>query len=862
MKGCISVDFVTAGVNNEPGSLDEHAGFIIYGAGQNVLLGRNGSHSRNLIALPAAPKGRVHVVRWIHGHGGEGEDRRKDGDEDDRDHKLGHTHPPAHSHTHEQDITGAVVASEDGTVRLYARDALKDVLDWTAWHLTASWDLAAPAILCDWTRANDGGLFITAATTRGTIHAVTVPATDSMQLVHSFGNRKVTALAVERLPASESAALAIFAAVSDSTLRILVPLDEGGQWNERLALTGHHNWITWLSTIAVPDEQSRPALYIASASLDRTIRIWKIVSSDVMTGESVSNKNALLELVPQRTTFVSSAGVVYSCVTDALALGHDGAVYYARFLPPVSDTRPSISTVRIVSGSADRSVIVWRQGWGGVWSTDAQLGNVNTMGSIGTDHTFAFYATSMYADGDETWIVGAASTGAILFWKRTEAETGWTAQAPITGHCGRVEACVWGETPTTSIAASASFLLTLSQDQTTRAFARFSRPSTGYFEVGRPQIHGYDLKCLALVARTTVTGVFSGFELLSGADEKVLRVFTAPVDFYRQWPEGRVLLSDDALRSRLPAASATLSPLGLTNKSREDDTDPTFTRSDADDTSQHSDPPTETELQRASLWPETDKLYGHNQELFSVAVNASGTLAASAAKSHLAMEAALHLWQWTRTGVRVGTDVVTEHMSAPNQADGSGQWAPLATVAAHTLTVTKLVFSPDERLLLSVSRDRHFVVLQMTSPAQVIQRHEAHARIIWAADWCKTPAANGHFGFVTASRDRTLKSWCFDETTGQWICEQVVTMSHGVTAVAIRESGHLAVGDETGAVRLFLRIDEQWNEQSEMAVCGGGGIGACADITDLKWRPGPQLVLAVVSADHSVRIYNYSQYDM
>lgn len=40
--------------------------------------------------------------------------------------------------------------------------------------------------------------------------------------------------------------------------------------------------------------------------------------------------------------------------------------------------------------------------------------------------------------------------------------------------------------------------------------------------MARPQIHGYDLVCLAMLP---------GFRFVSGADEKVVRAFTAPQNF-------------------------------------------------------------------------------------------------------------------------------------------------------------------------------------------------------------------------------------------------------------------------------------------------------------------------------------------
>ena len=43
-----------------------------------------------------------------------------------------------------------------------------------------------------------------------------------------------------------------------------------------------------------------------------------------------------------------------------------------------------------------------------------------------------------------------------------------------------------------------------------------------WYEIARPQVHGYDLQCLALVNK---------YKLASGADEKVIRSFEAPKNF-------------------------------------------------------------------------------------------------------------------------------------------------------------------------------------------------------------------------------------------------------------------------------------------------------------------------------------------
>ncbi|KAF3829857.1 hypothetical protein GH733_001808 [Mirounga leonina] len=80
-----------------------------------------------------------------------------------------------------------------------------------------------------------------------------------------------------------------------------------------------------------------------------------------------------------------------------------------------------------------------------------------------------------------------------------------------------------------------------------------------WHEIARPQIHGYDLKCLAMISR---------FQFVSGADEKVLRVFSAPRNFVENFCAitgqslDLVLCNQD---SDLPEG-ATVPALGLSNK--------------------------------------------------------------------------------------------------------------------------------------------------------------------------------------------------------------------------------------------------------------------------------------------------------
>ena len=79
----------------------------------------------------------------------------------------------------------------------------------------------------------------------------------------------------------------------------------------------------------------------------------------------------------------------------------------------------------------------------------------------------------------------------------------------------------------------------MSKDQTTRFHGYWTRAGDKenylndrlslkktWHELGRPQIHGYDLQCLCMIDR---------FKFVSGADEKLLRVFEAPKIFLKNF---------------------------------------------------------------------------------------------------------------------------------------------------------------------------------------------------------------------------------------------------------------------------------------------------------------------------------------
>ena len=84
----------------------------------------------------------------------------------------------------------------------------------------------------------------------------------------------------------------------------------------------------------------------------------------------------------------------------------------------------------------------------------------------------------------------------------------WISVPTISGHYDGVHDLCWEPT-------HGEFLMSVSSDQTTRAHAPWiqeGQREVTWREIARPQIHGYDLKCLHVITPVL---------FVSGADEKV-----------------------------------------------------------------------------------------------------------------------------------------------------------------------------------------------------------------------------------------------------------------------------------------------------------------------------------------------------
>lgn len=196
-------------------------------------------------------------------------------------------------------------------------------------------------------------------------------------------------------------------------------------------------------------------------------------------------------------------------------------------------------------------------------------------------------------------------------------------------------------------------------------------------------------------------------------------------------------------------------------------------------------PPFEDQLARHTLWPETEKLYGHGFEISSVASSHDGSLVATSCKATSVAHAVIRLYD-------------------------TKDWREIKpSLEAHSLTVTCLRFSADDQYLLSVGRDRQWVVFQRDS--QKLYNYKlkesnpkGHSRMILSASWA--PLEAGRI-FATASRDRAVRIWKMQAEITE--CQTTLMASSPATAVdilsrCIGENMVVAVGTESGDIVLYI----------------------------------------------------------
>lgn len=639
----------------------------------------------------------------------------------------------------------------------------------------------------------------------------------------------------------------------------LYTADIPGDFRLQATLSGHEGWIRSLA-FTHENSSSTSDLIMSSASQDKYIRLWRIhQGKELPVAAAAGSDPALGAYLPGKALSNKAhrfkAGELdFSATFEALLLGHDDWIYSTAW-------RPKGDTLQLLSASADNSLSIWEPDEStGVWVCTTRLGEISAQkgATTATGSTGGFWTGLWSPDGETVLCLGR--TGSWRMWNHNSEQDRWNQRVGVGGHVQSVTGTAWSK--------SGDYLLSTSSDQTTRLHAQWKRADKAtWHEIARPQIHGYDLNCIDSLGES---------HFVSGADEKLLRVFNEPKAVAKLLSKLCGLDRDHV--QDMPDA-ANMPVLGLSNKAidtvegNQETSNAAIHELEGFDAASvvHGStlglnhPPLEDHLSRHTLWPEVEKLYGHGYEISALAASHDGSLVATACKASSIDHAVIRLFE-------------------------TKEWREIKPpLTAHSLTVARLRFSEDDKYLLSVARDRQWAVFRRDDMNKEVytmatSNPKGHARMILDAAWAPMPTR----AFATAGRDKQVKIWV--QEGGDYVCKTTIPQEHPVTAIDFlaHVAGrriYLAIGTEIGVLSIksfdadsleLLEsqvVDAKYASVSsrilELRTTNSFRYCPSNSITQLSWRPskqdlrqptsqdGEQIAqLAVASEDSSLRVFS------
>ncbi|KAJ7943101.1 elongator complex protein 2 [Quillaja saponaria] len=657
----------------------------------------------------------------------------------------------------------------------------------------------------------------------------------------SVGSKTMVALSLAELPGNDGQ---IVLAVGGLDNKIhLYCGGRAGKLVHACELKGHTDWIRSLDfSLPIGANDEANSIFLVSSSQDRGIRIWKMAQLSNVHSVYRKEKISLSSYIEGPVLVAGSSS--YQISLESLLIGHEDWVYSVEWQPPSVTTRDACYQPQsILSASMDKTMMIWQpEKTSGVWM------NVVTVGEL-SHCALGFYSGHWSPSGDA--ILAHGYGGSFHLWKNVGTHVdNWKPQKVPSGHFASVTDIGWSR--------SGNYILSASHDQTTRIYAPWNTYVYGdsWHEIARPQIHGHDINCVTIIQGK------GNHRYVSGAEEKVARVFEAPLSFLKTLNNATAQNSSfpEDLQLDVQILGANMSALGLSQKpiyvqaahesherSGIDNVDTLETIPNAVP-AVLTEPPIEDQLSWHTLWPESHKLYGHGNELFSLCCDHGGKLVASSCKAQSAMVAEIWLWE-------------------------VGSWKAVGRLQSHSLTVTQMEFSRDDKYLLAVSRDRQFSIfaIKRTGTGEIsynlLVRQEAHKRIIWSCSW------NPHsHEFATGSRDKTVKIWALERESSVKLLITLPPFSSSVTSLSwvdfrSKTDGLIAVGMENGLVELWS-LSVSRADDGSIAVTGAAAslvtrldpyICHVSAVNRLAWREESEncrnLQLASCGADHCVRVF-------
>ncbi|CCX07201.1 WD40-repeat-containing domain protein [Pyronema domesticum] len=634
-------------------------------------------------------------------------------------------------------------------------------------------------------------------------------------------------LALYALPKSKALILAV--AGSTTNISVYIAPSPGADFIHQANLAGHENWVRSLTFTHEDPSSTDSDLILASSSQDLYVRLWRVHQGETLPPVSINRETKTYGFASQLSNKphmlrLPETSEVWSVTFEALLIGHEDWVYTAAWNPSSKTT----AALQLLSCSADNSISVWApEESSGIWVPVHRFGEISDLKGASTATGSAGGMWNCLWSPDGTAVAALTKNGSWRIWRYNADSDRWLPGIGISGHTKDATGISWSP--------DGSYLLTTSLDQTTRLFSQWTAREEGsasWHEFSRPQIHGYDINCIASIA---------GNQFVSGAEEKLLRVFDEPKAIASILSSHCGVTSDSDI-SALPGAAG-LPVLGLSNKPIDvsapspmenghipEDDDEEAVKQEHDlptDT-----PPLENDLSRHTLWPEVEKLYGHGYEISALAASPVKPIIATACKASTLEHAVIRLY------------------------DGDNNWREIKpNLESHALTVTNISFSQDGSKILSVGRDRAWSVFAAVEGQwKLVQRQDkAHTRIVYDCAWLP-----GGKEFVTVSRDKSVKVWT--EKEGKWVAGATQKFSGPVTAVDVREmeegKAWVMVGLEDGGLEVYQVEGEEWSQWTEVKKVDTSMTPDLA-VNRICWRPNKEGEAAVASEDGSVRVFRF-----
>uniref|UniRef100_A0A6V7QWZ0 Elongator complex protein 2 n=1 Tax=Ananas comosus var. bracteatus TaxID=296719 RepID=A0A6V7QWZ0_ANACO len=341
----------------------------------------------------------------------------------------------------------------------------------------------------------------------------------------SVGSKPMVALSVAALPGNKSHAIL---AMGGLDLKVHIYFgDQTGKFTHACDLKGHADWIRSLDfSLPVILDSEKHNLFLVSSSQDKTIRIWKMAAHALSSGSPIQSRKEDIGLTSyiEGPIFVAGSSS-YQVSLESLLVGHEDWVYSVEWQPPslINGTNCH-QPMSILSASMDKTMMIWRPE-----KNHWNLAKRSDRGNAGLDYE------------------------------------NWQPQKVPSGHFASVSDLTW--------AKSGKYLLSISHDQATnmiilqtaRVFAPWrieetSGDKVSWHEIARPQVHGHDINCV-----TFIQGA-GNHRFVSGADEKVARVFEAPLSFLKTLHHAMSQNNFYDFHEQVQVLGANMSALGLSQK--------------------------------------------------------------------------------------------------------------------------------------------------------------------------------------------------------------------------------------------------------------------------------------------------------